>query len=167
MVEKSTPEFDRTPVWYSILRKCQFQERCAQAAQRPSSPAAGSAESEVRNERSERSCRRSGAAPCCAAVMTFGPPLPHTQSTLTSAKTYQPPKPKSCTKAETYQLPKTKSHSRAETPRHRKPKAPHKSRQVTAAEAPTRVLASNAAKHQRPEYSRRTITIRQAQQHND
>ena len=33
--------------------------------QRPSSPAAGSVESEVRNE---RSCRRSGAAPCWAAV---------------------------------------------------------------------------------------------------
>ena len=40
------------------------------AAQRLSSPAAESAESEGRNDRSERSCRRSGAAPCCAAVGT-------------------------------------------------------------------------------------------------
>ena len=39
------------------------------ATQRPSSPAAGSAENEVRNERSERSCKRSGAAPCSAAVI--------------------------------------------------------------------------------------------------
>ncbi len=38
------------------------------ASERRNSPAAGSG---VRNE---RSCRRSGAAPCCAAVGTFCPP---------------------------------------------------------------------------------------------
>ncbi len=45
-----------------------MQQSRVQAAQRPSSPAAGSG---VRNE---RSCRRSGAAPCCAAVGTPEPP---------------------------------------------------------------------------------------------
>ena len=39
-------------------------------------------------------CRRSGAAPCCAAVMTLRPPLPRAQSTLRRAETYQPQKPK-------------------------------------------------------------------------
>ncbi len=81
----------------------------------------------------------------------FARRLPRRQSTLTRAKTYQPPKPK--------------SRRQEGAPRDQKPKALRRSRKLPATEAPTRVLASNAATYQRPEYSRHA-TIRQAQQHN-
>ncbi len=106
--------------------------RAGAATQRPSSPAAGSG---VRNE---RSCRRSGAAPCCAAVMTLCLTLPRRQSTLKRAEKSQPPK--------------TKTRTRAGKPRDPKPKTPRQSRRALAAEAPTRVLAENADNFQRPKY---------------
>jgi len=84
--------------------------------------------------------------------MTPEPPLPRAQSTLSRAENYQPPK--------------TKSRAKPETPRGQKPKAHRESRRLSATETPTRVLASNAATYQRPEYSCYD-TIRQAQQHND
>ncbi len=120
-----------------------------------------------RSERSERSCRRSGAAPCCAAVMTLEPPLPRRQSTLSRAETFRSPKPKTRRRAEALRQQKTKSRARAEKLRGQKPRTPRQNKNASTAETPTRLLASSTATYQRPEYPRRTITIRQAQQHND
>ena len=108
-----------------------------------SSPAAGSGMSEVRrnDERNEWSCRRSGAAPCCAAVVTFRPPLPRDQSTLRRAETYQPPKTKSCTRAETSRPPKDQN--------------PQKSRDAAPTNKPERRARTDKPQPQKPrrEYS--------------
>ena len=117
-------------------------------------------------------CRRSGAAPCCAAVGTFCPPLAaHTKyfeprRNISAAETYQPPKPRSRRRLEAPRHQKPKTHKRAETLRDTKTKTPRQSRQAATTEAPMRVLASHAAKYQRPEYCHHQAT-KQARQHTD
>ena len=97
----------------------------------------------LRAERSERSCRRSGAAPCCAGVGTFAPPLSRAQSTLS--------------RAETYRTQKTKRHTRDETPRTQKPKAAPEPKNRATRNSKRRARTGNFAppKHRR-KYLQRT-----------
>ena len=89
----------------------------ARSSRTTSSPAAGS---EVRRN-DERSCRRSGAAPCCAAVGTPQPTLAVRQSTLSRAEKHQPSKPKRRTRSETPRTQKLKAAPEMESGATRNP----------------------------------------------